>query len=107
MGVTVPRGKTDETIDQIIHALRAYEADHPSAQIDVYRQNPVSVRVRIIDPVFAGMGKSHRSQMAWKYLDQLPDEVHSDISTLLLLSPDETKMSFANLEFEDPVPSGL
>ena len=92
---------------KIIAALRAYEADHPRAQIDVYRQNAVSVRVRIIDPDFAGQGKPQRSQQAWRYLGGLPEEVQSDISTVFLLTPGETKKSFANLEFEDPIPSKL
>jgi hypothetical protein len=45
--------------------------------------------------------------MAWKYLGQLPEDVQSDISTLLLLAPEETKTSFANIEFDDPVPSEI
>ena len=36
---------------------------------------------------------------------RLPDEVQSDLSTVILLTPEETGMSFANFEFEDPVPS--
>jgi hypothetical protein len=107
MPIRVPRGNSDEVIDRIIEALRAYEADHPSAQIDLYRLNSVSVRVRIIDPAFAARSKIDRSKEAWKYLNSLPDEVQSDLSSLILLTPQETKMSFANLEFEDPVPSHL
>jgi hypothetical protein len=37
----------------------------------------------------------------------LPDEIQSDLSSLILLAPEETKKSFANLEFEDPIPSQL
>ena len=107
MSISVPRGKSDEVIDRIIEALRAYEADHPNAQIDLYRQNSVSVRVRIIDPDLAGRNKIDRSKEAWKYLNALPDEIQSDLSTLILLTPEETKMSFANVEFEDPIPSSL
>jgi len=51
------RGKPDEVINRIIEALRAYEADHPNARIDLYRQNSVSVRVRIIDSDLAGLNK--------------------------------------------------
>ena len=107
MAINIPRGKSDEIIQRIIEALRPFEVDHPKSQIDLYRQNSVSVRMRIIDPDFAGQGKPQRSQLAWRYLGQLPEEVQSDISTVLLLTPDETKMSFANLEFEDPIPSKL
>jgi stress-induced morphogen len=107
MAINIPRGKSDEVIEKIKEALRPYEHDHLRAQIDLYRQNSVSVRVRIIDPEFAGLGKPQRSQLAWKYLGTLPDEVQSDISTVLLLTPDETKMSFANFEFDDPISSNL
>jgi len=107
MAISIPRGQSDETIEKIAGGLRTYEANHPKAKIDLYRQNPVSVRVRIVDPHFAGKSKSERSQEAWKYLDNVPDEAHSDISTLILLTPDELTKSFANMDFEDPIPSNL
>jgi hypothetical protein len=107
MAIRIPRGKSDEVLEKISKALTSYQADHPRAKIDVYRQNAVSVRVRIIDPEFTGLGKPQRSQHAWSYLGQLPEEVQSDISTVLLLTPSETKKSFANLEFDDPAPSKL
>lgn len=101
------RGQADAIIEQIAEALQAYEADHPQAAVDLYRQNPVSVRIRIIDPAFAGRNKPQRSHDVWAYLDHLPEAVQSDISTVLLLTPDETKTSFANFEFDDPIPSKL
>jgi stress-induced morphogen len=107
MPISILRGTSDSVIDRMIEALQAYESDHRNAQIDIYRQNSVSVRVRIIDPDFAGQTKIERSKEAWKYLNSLPDEVQSDLSTLILLTPDETRKSFANFEFEDPVPSSL
>ena len=107
MAISIPRGTTDPVIDKIVEVLRTYETDHPRSQIDLYRQNSVSVRVRIVDPDFAGLGKPQRSQRIWKYLAELSDDVQSDISTLLLLTPDETTLSFSNFEFNDPVPSKL
>jgi stress-induced morphogen len=107
MAIDVPRGHSDVTIKKIIAALENYEHDHADARITLYRQNPVSVRVRIIDPSFAGKGKPERNQLAWNYLNELSEDVQSDISMLLLLTPDETKKSFANFEFDDPVPSKL
>jgi stress-induced morphogen len=107
MSINIPRGRSDAIIEGIIESLRAYEADHPNAQIDLYRQNPVSVRVRIIDPDFACHDRVERHKNVWKYLDSLEEETQSDISSLILLTPDETKKSFANFEFEDPVPSSL
>jgi len=107
MAIQIPRGKSDEVIDEIIKALRLYEADHPQAQIDLYRQNSVSVRIRIVDPGFAAQGKLQRNRQVWQYLGVLPEDVQSDISTVLLLTPDERGASFANLDFEDPIPSKL
>jgi stress-induced morphogen len=107
MTIQVMRGSSDAVIEQIIGALRLYAADHPGSQIDLYRQNSVSVRVRIIDPEFAGRSKVDRSNDVWKHLGALPDEVESEISTLILLTPEEKQKSFANIEFEDPVPSTL
>ena len=86
-------------------ALRTYEQDHPQSQIELYRQNPVSVRVRIVDVDFAGLEKAERHQTVWAYFDCLSEEEQSDISMLVLLTPKETARSMANLEFEDPVPS--
>src|SRR5262249_33552059 len=74
MAINVTCGQSDDIIDKIILALRVYEADHPRAQIDLYRQNPVSVRLRIIDSDFGGQGKPQRSQQVWRYLGQLPEE---------------------------------
>jgi hypothetical protein len=107
MPVSIPRGESDAIIENIIDSLRAYEADHPNAQIDLYRQNKVSVRVRIIDPDLASQDRIERHKYVWRYLDSLDDESVSDITTLILLTPDETERSFANFEFEDPVPSGI
>ena len=101
------RKHSDETIEKIATALERFHADHPEAQIDLYRQNPVSVRVRIIDACFMGRAKAERSRMAWKYLADLPDGADADISMLVLLTPEETVKSFSNVEFEDPVPSRL
>src|SRR5579862_4264631 len=79
MSINIPRGKSDEVLDQIREALHDYETDHPAAEIDLYRQNSVSVRVRIVDPGFAGQNKPQRSQQVWRYLGKLSEEVQSDI----------------------------
>jgi stress-induced morphogen len=107
MSINVPRGSIDEVMARIIEALRSYETDHPAARIDLYRQNSVSIRVRVIDPDFAGQTKVERHRTVWNSLNRLSDDDQADISTLILLTPDETQRSFANMEFEDPVPSSL
>lgn len=107
MAIRVPRGESDAVVESIRTALHAYQYDHPSAEIDLYRQNPASVRIRIIDPDFAGINRVERNDGVWRYFDPITDDEQGDISMLVLPTPDETGRSMANLEFEDPVPSLL
>jgi stress-induced morphogen len=107
MAIRIPRGGSDAIIESIERALQPYQQDHPSSEIDIYRQNSVSIRVRVIDPDFAGMSRVARNDRVWKYFDQLSDEEQGDISMLVLLTPEETRASMANLEFDDPIPSRL
>lgn len=104
---TVSRGNSDQIVEQIRTALEAYEGAHPNARVDLYRQNTVSVRIRVVDPDFLGVDKPTRHANVWNHLQGLPEDVVGDISMLLLLTPQEMKGSFSNLEFEDPVPSIL
>ena len=98
----------DEDVQQIIELLvREYRMFHPSAKIDVYRQNSAAIRIRIIDPDFRGKNRVERDRPISQLLEQLPESIESQITFLLLLTPVETKMSFANFDFEDPVPSTI
>lgn len=97
----------DAEIQAVRDALRAYQAAHPDAKIDVQRQNNVSIRVRVIDPDFEGLTRGQREPEIWKALETLDDETFQNISMLLLLPPSEIPNSFANMEFENPVPSRL
>jgi hypothetical protein len=91
----------------VLQALRDYENQHPDAQIEAYRQNSVSIRVRIIDPDFAGISRAERHEIVWRFLEPLPDDVQSQMSLLILLTPEELPTSIANLEFDNPIPSSL
>jgi hypothetical protein len=99
--------KPDAILRQIAAALRPYADAHPDAEIELYRQNNVSVRVRIIDPGFKGRSRVEREQEVWGLLDMLPLDVVGDVSLLLLLTPEETAESLANFEFEHPTRSRL
>jgi hypothetical protein len=99
------RGASDDSIDQVLRGLGGYEAQHPNAQIEVYRRSSVSIRVRIVDPDFAGISRSDRHEIVWRFLEPLPEDVQSQVSLLILLTPEETATSLANFEFEHPVPS--
>jgi hypothetical protein len=97
--------KPDVHVQQILDALTEYERIHPLAQIEGRRQNPVSIRLRIIDPDFQGMDRIAREPEIWKLLRKLPEEVFVNITMLLLLTPEEAEHSFASQEFDHPIPS--
>jgi len=97
----------DPALEQIGAALKAYAAAHPQAEIELYRQNNVSVRVRIIDPDFAGKGRRDRHREVSAFFDELPEEVEADVTMLVLLTPEEKERSLANFEFDHPTPSRI
>ena len=97
----------DSLVLQVLDGLQGYKREHPSAKIDAYRRNPASVRIRVIDPDFEGKDEIQREDAVWGFLDRLPDEVRSDITMLVLVTPDEVDKSLASLEFQDPTPSLL
>jgi len=97
--------KPDAQVQQILGVLAEYRSTHPHAQLEARRRNPVSIRIRIIDPDFQGMNRVAREPEIWKLLKKLPEDVFANITMLLLLSPDETENSLANFEFEHPIPS--
>lgn len=97
----------DGQVQQVLHTLAEYKASHPSADIEAKSQNSVSIRVRIIDSDFEGMDRVDREPPVWKVLRNLPEDVFSNITMLLLLTPNEAKSSLANLEFNDPLRSRL
>lgn len=99
---------TDRSVRQVVETLaREYGSSHPKAKIDAYRYNPASIRIRIVDPDFKGKNRIERDDIVSAILDKLPDDVQAEITVLLLLSPDETKTSTMNMEFEKPTPSPL
>lgn len=90
--------KPDRRVQLIRDALcQGYGAVHHRAKIDVYRYNSACVRIRILDPDFAGMDILDREQIMWRALEALPDDVVTQISFLLPLTPKETKTSGANM----------
>jgi stress-induced morphogen len=102
------RGKrSDPILRQIAKALREYDQAHPQAVIEAYRQNSVSVRIRVVSPDFAGKSRAAREDEVWPFLDKLPADAAAEISLLLLLTPEEAKNSLASLEFDAPIPSQL
>jgi hypothetical protein len=65
-----------------------------------------SLRVRIIDRGFQGKPYTERFDATWDLLKQLPERILSQVSLLVLLTPDEIKKQSdygsANFRFENP-----
>jgi len=83
-------------------------------QVDAYRDNSASIRVRVIDRRFEGLPREKRDAMVEEYLDKLPPETQRDIVTLFTFAPSElarTPTTFRefmlNTEFDDPRPTML
>lgn len=109
MPVTVPRGPqpdADDGLRQVVGALDRFDADHGPSSVEVYRHGRYVIRVRVVGEVFRGRSLADRHQLVWQYLNDLPEETLSDVSVLLLLTPDE-RGTFASVEFDDPVPARL
>ena len=83
-------------------------------QVDAYRYNSASIRVRVIDPKFEGMSREQRDALVEQQVDKLPPDTQSDIVTLMTFAPSELEQSRGklreytlNIEFEEPSPSTL
>lgn len=100
--------KTDTGTTMVEEILKAqYASGHSRAQVSVYRYNPVSIRIRVVDPDFHGVNHATREDIIWKVLEQLPEDIISDISVCLLITPEEQAESLMNFEFDHPSPSIL
>ena len=83
-------------------------------QVDAYRYNSASIRVRMIDPRFEGLPPDKRDAMVEPYLDLLPERTQADIMNLFTFAPSELQQTpntfrefLLNTEFDDPSPSML
>jgi len=70
--------------------------------VEAYDYNPVSIRVRIVDPSFKDQSLKAREESVQKILDQDLDDIQADITLLLLLAPGEEGNSLMNYEFNHP-----
>ncbi len=95
----------DEAVNQVAEALTEFEKSHEYAKCIVYRYNPASIRVQIVDAIFHGRSKGERHDYAMRFLRNLPEDVLAQISILLCLAPGER--SLLDLEFQDPTRSQL
>jgi hypothetical protein len=101
--------RTDET-RHVEEVLRQAGFD----QVDAYRYNSASIRLRVIDPRFEGLSSEKRDAMVEPYLERLPERTQADIMTLFTFAPSELHQSpksfrefLKNSEFDNPSPSML
>lgn len=104
----MPRCLRETPVPLLEETLLKYEKEHPGSAAEYYRYNSASIRIRIVDSMFEGLSEDERENIAYSYIDQLPDSIANDITLLLLFTPDEianpetTIFGLANLEFDDP-----
>jgi stress-induced morphogen len=85
----------------------AFEEAFGKKNTRVYRYNPASIRVRVIDKRFHGLSLVERERLAWPTIENLSPDSRQDLTVVLLLSPDEAGRSLMSLEFDQPVKSML
>ncbi len=103
----IVRGERDGAVEALKQAMDEYEAAHPGAVANLYRQNVASIRIRVVDPRFKKMSRPDRHDELYDFLaDRVSNDVLNELSILLPLAPSEQPSSFMNFEFDEPVPSG-
>jgi hypothetical protein len=109
---TVSHWETKRTEETILVEKTLLEAGFK--QVDAYRYNSASIRVRVIDPRFEGLSAEKRDAMVEPYLEQLPERIQADIMNLFTFAPSELQQPpkslrefMKNIEFDDPSPSML
>jgi hypothetical protein len=105
MAIKIKTKKLDAVLKAILKVLEKYAQTHPNAEIEAYRYNNVSVRIRVIDPDFKRLSRGEREKELWELFEELPEEIVAEISLLIMLTPAEAKKSFASMEFDDPIPT--
>jgi len=93
-------GNNDPVTELFAASLQSYAVNHPSAVVQVYRDSPVAVRVRIVDPDFRGKSRSERHKTVWPILYNLDQDKLEELGMLLLIAPEEKEGSAVNREFD-------
>lgn len=102
----IDRSKTpDSQVQQVLDILAKYEQIHPDALIEARRTGYDFIHIRIMDPDFQPLDRIEREEKVWPILDQLSDEILSDIMGLTLVTPEEAPYSGSSIEFDHPLPT--
>ena len=83
-------------------------------QVDCYRYNSASIRLRVVDGRFEGLSREKRDEMVEEHLEELSEDTQRDIVNLFTFAPSELEQTtktfreyMLNTEFDDPSPSML
>lgn len=107
MSIAYRTRRPDSLMRRIGEALKPYGDAHPEADIELYRQTNVSVRIRVLDRDFRGKSLAERETEVWPLFDCLSEDDVADITMLLLLTPKEKEQSLASFEFDHPTKSRI
>lgn len=108
MSRRITHGKADAALRAVRQRLDDYQAAYPAAETELYRSNPACIRVRVVDKRFARMPITDRHDHLWDFLRAgLADDVMSQISVLLAVTPAQAKQDNYRLNFDDPIPARL
>jgi hypothetical protein len=95
----------DDNLVAVRDCLEQFCLEHPDTTVELYRHNPMSIRVRIVNAAYRDIDVTERHGAAWQYLaDRLPVDALEEISILLTLTPEEVSREIGSLDFDDPVP---
>ena len=102
--VKKPGKKTDARTHRIYDALKAAFPSLSTVESDVvYRRDPYSIRVRVIDESFADKSLPARHSAVKKALAAVDPADRDEISMMLMLSPEEfAEPDPVSLEFDNP-----
>lgn len=96
--------KQDPQVQQVLDMLAAYKAVHPNALIEARRDEYDFIAVRVIDAAFQGVYDTDREKDINPLLEKLPEEIFSDIMSLVLVTPEEAPHNGSSIEFDNPLP---
>ena len=112
MTIGVPKWESKRTDESRMVEKKLLEAG--LQQVDAYRYNYASLRVRIVDKRFEGVDREGRDAMVESFIDSLPSNTQADIVNLVLVTPSELNTRsdtfrgfILNIEFDNPSPSML
>jgi len=84
------RKKQDHSTAAIFEAIQAgFPETSDSPEDSVYRYNPVSIRVLIVDSRFEGKSEAAREAIVKRALKDLPRDIWREISLLIMITPEE------------------